>query len=242
MKRAEPISFAPGEIISHPEMCLAAGASLQRGMNFRLPSGRTVILMSRRPDAPYEDEVSEDGRTLTYEGHDCSKAVHSDPKTVDQPDRNPGGSLTQNGLFIEAVRRFKDGGAPEDVVVFEKMRQGIWVYNGIFHLIDYTVDRSSGRCVFKFKLALANSSLDRPQGAQESIPTSELDPDDRIIPSWVKLEVWKRDEGKCVKCGAQEHLHFDHIIPYSKGGSSKDPKNIQILCLRHNLSKHDNIE
>jgi hypothetical protein len=37
-------------------------------------------------------------------------------------------------------------------------------------------------------------------------------------------------------------LHFDHIIPYSKGGSSKDPANIQILCGRHNLAKHDKIE
>jgi 5-methylcytosine-specific restriction endonuclease McrA len=36
--------------------------------------------------------------------------------------------------------------------------------------------------------------------------------------------------------------HFDHIIPYSKGGSSKDPKNIQLLCVRHNLSKRDRIE
>ena len=32
--------------------------------------------------------------------------------------------------------------------------------------------------------------------------------------------------------GATSHLHFDHIIPYSRGGSSKDPKKIQILCGR----------
>ena len=37
-------------------------------------------------------------------------------------------------------------------------------------------------------------------------------------------------------------LHFDHIIPYSKGGASKNPANIQILCGRHNLAKGDNIE
>jgi 5-methylcytosine-specific restriction endonuclease McrA len=43
-------------------------------------------------------------------------------------------------------------------------------------------------------------------------------------------------------CGATSGLHFDHIIPYSKGGSSKDPANIQILYGRHNLAKHDKIE
>jgi 5-methylcytosine-specific restriction endonuclease McrA len=37
-------------------------------------------------------------------------------------------------------------------------------------------------------------------------------------------------------------LSFDHIIPYSKGGSSKNPANIQILCGRHNLAKGDNVE
>jgi hypothetical protein len=229
-----------GEIVSYNEMCLAVRSSLQRGMNFRLPSGNTVILMSRRPGAPYEDQVSEDGRTLIYEGHDCSKSVHPYPKQVDQPDRNPGGSRTQNGLFIEAIRRFKEKGDPaEKVIVFEKIRDGIWVYNGLFDLIDYSTDRSSGRQVFKFTLTLSNSGLNWPGRNSKPI---DLDDDDRIIPSWVKLDVWKRDKGRCVKCGAQTHLHFDHIIPYSKGGSSKDPANIQLLCLRHNLQKHAKIE
>src|SRR5262249_16950990 len=29
----------------------------------------------------------------------------------------------------------------------------------------------------------------------------------------VRLFVWQRDEGKCVKCGSKERLEFDHIIP-----------------------------
>jgi 5-methylcytosine-specific restriction endonuclease McrA len=64
----------------------------------------------------------------------------------------------------------------------------------------------------------------------------------RIIPTAVKLEVWKRDKGKCVRCGSQNNLHFDHVIPYSKGGSSLVSENIQILCARHNLAKRDRIE
>ena len=111
------------------------------------------------------------------------------------------------------------------------------MYNGLFELIDCWTEQSAGRKVFKFKLQLAaNEDQDR-----QTLVSHTLE-DDRVIPTWVKLEVWKRDQGQCKKCGATSGLHFDHIIPYSKGGSSKDPANIQILCGRHNLAKRDNIE
>mgnify|MGYP003901416331 FL=1 len=64
----------------------------------------------------------------------------------------------------------------------------------------------------------------------------------RLIPTSVKVEVWKRDKGRCVYCGSNVNLHYDHIIPFSKGGSSTTPANIQLLCASCNLRKHDNIE
>jgi 5-methylcytosine-specific restriction endonuclease McrA len=75
-----------------------------------------------------------------------------------------------------------------------------------------------------------------------SIPIPSQPKPRRIIPTWVKLEVWKRDGGKCIECGSEEDLHFDHIIPWSKGGSSSTPDNIQLLCGKHNIQKHDKIE
>ena len=121
--------------------------------------------------------------------------------------------------------------------VYEKLRSGIWVYNGLFELIDCWTEQSEGRTVFKFKLQFG--AVNDPQRPVVAAPELE---DDRVIPSWVKLEVWKRDQGRCLKCGTTSGLHFDHVIPYSKGGSSKDPANIQILCGQHNLAKRDNIE
>jgi hypothetical protein len=221
------------------EMCSAVGVNLQRGMNYRLRGDESVILMSVRLGAPYADRVEDEGRTLIYEGHDCAKTTDvPDPKRLDQPTHNPGGSLTQNGLFAESVRRYKAGKAsPEKVRVYEKIRSGIWVYNGTFELIDCWTETSGERRTFKFKLRFSGAD-DHPVA---STTVSELD-DDRLIPSWVKLEVWKRDQGKCRKCSTGAGLHFDHIIPYSKGGSSKNPANIQILCGRHNLEKRDHIE
>ena len=43
------------EIISYLEMCAREKVSLQRGMNFGLGGNHSVILMSLRPNAPYED-------------------------------------------------------------------------------------------------------------------------------------------------------------------------------------------
>ena len=121
-------------------------------------------------------------------------------------------------------------------VFFEKIRDGIWVYNGLFRLVDAWQETSDRRQVFKFKLEIVDQLSLSTSG---SAPMTDRD---RVIPSVVKLEVWKRDKGACVRCGSRENLHFDHIIPYSQGGSSRDAENIQILCARHNLEKRDRIE
>jgi hypothetical protein len=227
----------PGEVISYMEMCHEEGVNLQRGMNFHLKGGLSVILMSLRPGAPYADRIEENGKVLIYEGHDVPKTKDSqNPKVVDQVANNPGSGLTQNGLFFEAVQKYKRGESePELVKVYEKIRPGIWVYNGLFRLINAWKEMSNTRQVFKFKLELIDEDT---LIADES---REID-HNRLIPSSVKLEVWKRDKGKCILCGSQDNLHFDHIIPYSKGGSSLVAENIQILCARHNLEKRDKIE
>ncbi len=59
----------------------------------------------------------------------------------------------------------------------------------------------------------------------------------RMIPGDVQREVYERDGGRCTQCGSTDNLHFDHTLPYSKGGSSKTASNIQLLCARHNLTK-----
>lgn len=60
------------------------------------------------------------------------------------------------------------------------------------------------------------------------------------IPQHVKDKVWQRDNGMCVDCGSKEKLEFDHIIPFSKGGSSSY-RNLQLLCEPCNRKKHDNL-
>jgi hypothetical protein len=227
----------PGAVLSYLEMCQIEGVNLQRGMNYRLKGGLSVILMSIRPGAPYADRIENEGKTLIYEGHDIANTKSGPkPKSVDQPYMNSSGILTQNGLFYTAAEEYKKNQRePELVKVYEKIRHGIWTYNGIFKLIDAWIEVSNARNVFKFKLHLVDeidSATGRDLQDLEHV---------RLIPTSVKLEVWKRDKGRCVVCGATDNLHFDHIIPYSKGGSSLVAENIQILCARHNLEKRDKI-
>jgi 5-methylcytosine-specific restriction endonuclease McrA len=56
------------------------------------------------------------------------------------------------------------------------------------------------------------------------------------IPEEVRVFVWRRDQGKCVSCGSNQNLEFDHIIPVSKGGANTS-RNIQLLCESCNRAK-----
>jgi 5-methylcytosine-specific restriction endonuclease McrA len=56
----------------------------------------------------------------------------------------------------------------------------------------------------------------------------------------VRMFVWQRDKGRCVQCGSNEKLVFDHIIPAAKGGSNTQP-NLQLLCELCNRTKSDSI-
>lgn len=225
-----------GDIITFNEMCAAEGQMLQRGMYFR-PRGRhSVLLMSTRRRAPYRDKWEEGGKILVYEGHDAPRRDEINPKLVDQPATTPKGTPTQNALFLHAATEYRSGrSGPEIVKIYEKIRDGIWAYNGTFQLIDGWMEADGTRKVFKFRLQMLEES-----GIVQQV-TPDL-PIQRGIPSAIKQEVYKRDRGQCVICGATDNLHFDHELPFSVGGSSLTAKNVRLLCARHNLEKSDKIQ
>ena len=227
------------QVYSYREMCDFEGVqTLQRGMNFRMKPTYSVILMSQRSNAPYMDRVYPDGVTIEYEGHDVPRREYThNPKNDNQPDKLPSGRLTQNGLFIKAVKDFKASKTSTELIkVYEKIIPGFWSLKGYFDLIDYKVVHDGNRDVFRFILRLSERVGSNFDSVQPDIKHT------RLIPSSVKVEVWKRDEGKCVICGDTKNLHYDHELPFSKGGTSLTSKNIRLLCMKHNLQKSAKIE
>jgi hypothetical protein len=82
-------------------------------------------------------------------------------------------------------------------------------------------------------LAVIVDSRDMP-------PAAPMKPKREAIPRAVQREIWQRDGGRCVECSSRELLCFDHIVPFSRGGSNT-MRNIQLLCERCNLSKGNRI-
>lgn len=81
------------------------------------------------------------------------------------------------------------------------------------------------------EVARLKSEVERFERFEENPPVSR-----EPIPEDIQAFVWRRDGGRCVKCGSQERLEFDHIIPLAKGGSNTE-RNIQLLCEYHNRMK-----
>lgn len=173
-------------------MCTREGLSLQRGMNFNATKSHSIVLSSHRPGAPYDDVLDENGTVLIYEGHDEPRTRETPyPKQVDQPLVTRSGKITQNGYFHESAQSHVRGEAvAARVRVYEKIKDGIWSYNGLFSLVDSWTETSGSRRVFKFKLHSIPDDASLVSAEQQVIEQR------RIIPSHVKLAVWKRDGGR----------------------------------------------
>jgi hypothetical protein len=71
--------------------------------------------------------------------------------------------------------------------------------------------------------------VDEPKVQPSLKPAPSGESNTRAIPQDVKIEVAVRDGGRCRQCGSNRELHFDHVIPWSKGGPNT-VDNIQLLC------------
>jgi hypothetical protein len=108
------------------------------------------------------------------------------------------------------------------------------VLNRLQHVHDFAHVKGNGRIT----LEVTDSALKLLASSDERQVANERRD---AIPAAIRREVWRRDEGKCRKCGSRVNLEYDHIIPVSKGGSNT-VRNIELLCEACNRSKSDLIQ
>jgi len=108
-------------------------------------------------------------------------------------------------------------------------------------------DRLEKESIKQQILAKERKNRIRKEALQELIEKGEISNHFRnregkreLIPQEVMDKVWNRDGGRCVNCGSQENLEFDHIIPFSKGGATTY-RNMQLLCKKCNIDKSNKL-
>ena len=89
--------------------------------------------------------------------------------------------------------------------------------------------------------AKENQKFERLKAKFSSEQSENIKHERTRIAESVRIEVWRRDQGKCVGCGSREKLEYDHIVPVSRGGSNT-ARNVELLCEVCNRSKGDRIQ
>jgi len=222
--RRKPVIPCPGEVITYEEMCLYEGHRFSSEMNYRSSYDHGVLLMSLTPEASHCHRIESNGNTIIYEGHNAAQSQYKPIiRFMDQPMHFHAGGLTQNGLFFKAALDFRNGtSSPELVRVYEEIKSGIWIYDGLFKVVDGWQEPNPDRSVFRFRLELCSEPDPVNMRYSENW---------RVLPQSLKLEVWKRNEGRCSRCGSALHLRFTIT---QRPGSSVTPslEDITLLCRR----------
>lgn len=98
-------------------------------------------------------------------------------------------------------------------------------------LLEKENQKKEQRRLEELRQQVFNEMLDKGEIEAQTLEMSRVP-----ISQAVKDMVWNRDGGRCVLCGSNQKLEFDHIIPFAKGGSNTY-RNIQLLCEGCNRSK-----
>jgi 5-methylcytosine-specific restriction endonuclease McrA len=125
--------------------------------------------------------------------------------------------------------------APQLVGEDQPRKRRWWLFQDEFYWEDETLEQ---REVLALILERESQRSRRVRRAVALMEQTELPADSRreLIPAAVRVFVWNRDGGRCSRCGGQERLEFDHIIPVALGGSHTS-RNLQLLCETCNRSK-----
>jgi hypothetical protein len=214
LKRGELVHYGYGAVKYDTKGVISKNLGGVPGVNFRVIKGVNYHV------GDWKNTIKHDPTTEVLAAHPSSGVLFITNKRIFL---HPAAGQAPISLALHKVLSFTcyDNG----IHVWQEGRQNFYLFN---------VANSGAVEIFALCLIFLLDTESRLQYAQK-----ERSPF-RDIPTEVKNRVLARDGGQCRMCGRSEGIHFDHIIPVSKGGDNTEA-NIQILCIDCNLRKHDKI-
>ena len=124
---------------------------------------------------------------------------------------------------------------PVEIGCDDERRRTYWLFRDEFYWEDEGYDATELKALILERLAQKDRRVQRAVALMQQTEAMDA-PARAAISDEVKIFVWKRDGGCCVKCGSNERLEFDHVIPLALGGANT-ARNLQLLCEPCNRSK-----
>ena len=145
--------------------------------------------------------------------------------------------------FLPADMSVTARGAESELQYRTNILQRLWFYSNFLLYVNRQC--RSEKDYEYIKLKVEEHVLERGDEYQKlvkkidrlrQISSNRLQPNRKQISDHVSAFVLQRDLNKCVLCGDDINLQFDHILPVSKGGNN-EPENLRILCQQCNQSR-----
>ena len=122
------------------------------------------------------------------------------------------------------------------LIMSDRSRQRTWwMFRDEFYWEDDGYDATAVKALIRERQTQRDRRVRRAVALMEQTEVI-AEPARQPIPDDVRAFVWSRDGGRCVRCGSQERLEFDHVIPIALGGSNT-ARNLQVLCEACNRAK-----
>ena len=140
-----------------------------------------------------------------------------------------------------STRRVRAIGAAQAEGPVALMRDGrrcTWMFEGRVYWEDEDLSADDVLALVRERERRARRRLERAHATLARAGAQPLPSPSRRerIPVGVRQAVFERDGGRCVECGSDFDIQYDHVIPFSMGGSST-VANLQVLCAGCNQRK-----